>query len=177
MNLEEQKIEKLKQTLISGSYCHENDPFRSDNGYEAIYEEFRLWQETCFLKLCRILGQKTQKQFYALEYRSDGKGGIEYRKLHTVDVPANFAAYTKAGFDTGFTINGLEFFLFDDTFSWCIGTTTDVQFITGDATVMALYFESDQEKQAITEAFIKEFARPEMSPGYGKMKNYIRLKK
>ncbi|MFX0093693.1 MAG: hypothetical protein ACFFBD_18220 [Candidatus Hodarchaeota archaeon] len=166
---------QLMNRFLSSIHCERGNPFQ-ENEFQVIFEEFFLWRKSFFDRLIRVLNLKHQSTFNILRYQSQESDFITFLNGYKANADLSFQDYKKLGSNIGFTINGFQFFLCDDSISWTIGTVVDVQFLSGDDDFFNFYFVSETEKKKTIKEFIMFIDRDDVRPNFRKMVTYIRRK-
>ncbi len=168
-------VARASSRLITSAYVQAGSPFRADNR-ETIFEEFAVWRESFYNRLQAVLRAKGQDHFLALQYITPDTRTIRFIKGFSVPASLGFDEYTRVGQDIGFAVNGLEFYILDETVTWCIGTVVDVQFLTGDDAFFNAYYTSEAEKQEAVSHFLEFISSDDTLDQFKQMKSYIRYK-
>ncbi len=165
--------DRLRANLISGAYCLHANPFKPQKGWETLVAEFSLGGRTDYRSLSAALILKHETHYYAAAYHSDDGQSVAIDEVYEIDADLDYNAFKAVAFDIGFGINGMEFYLFDDTYSWCLATVVDAQLLTGDADFMGAWYPDPVVKKAAVDGYLRWIEEVPVDEPYRQMRHYI----
>lgn len=161
-------LRRLRQTLVSGNFCLHASPFR-ENGWECVPEVFRLGGRDDLERLHALLVRTGQVSLVAASYRSDDGRTVVFETLHRVPRGESGADLEPVAIEVGFAINGMQFYLFDESFSWCIVTVVDAQLTTGESAALAILHPDSGERREAERYFWEYMHQPGTDEEYRRL--------
>lgn len=167
--------ERLRAELLSGDYSLHASPFRA-RGWATVVVGFSLGGRPDYRSLSAALILKHQPRYYAVSYHSDDGETVVLDAAFEIDADLDYEAFKRVAFGVGFGINGMEFYLFDGTFSWCLATVVDAQLLTGDREFMQAWYPEPGPLQEAIEAYVTWIEEVPVDEPYRRMRDYIALR-
>jgi len=165
---------RLRAELISGDYCLHATPFRP-RGWATVVVGFSLGGRPDYRSLSAALILKRQAHYYAVSYHSEDERYVVLDAAYEIDADLDYDAFKRVALGIGFGINGMEFYLFDDTFTWCLATVVDAQLLTGDVEFMQAWYPEPGPLQEAVEAYLSWIEEVPVDEPYRRMRAYIAL--
>lgn len=163
---------RLQTELITGDYCLHANPFRA-RGWATVVVGFSLGGRPDYRSLSAALILKHQPHYYAVSYHSDDGETVALDAAYEIDADLDYEAFKRVALDIGFGINGMEFYLFDGTFSWCLATVVDAQLLTGNREFMQAWYPEPGPLQEAIEAYLNWIEEVPVDEPYRQMRRYM----
>jgi hypothetical protein len=131
---------QLTQHILSGTHVLHGNPFLENTS--TMFEEFGIWRPEFFESLQKALQHESTKELIVVKY-AQVEGMLTFTQGYRLPVHLDFETYNSLGFDLDFIGNGSESFLFDDSYSWCVGTVVDAHFVGAHPEIFSLFYADE----------------------------------
>lgn len=147
--------DKLKLNAVNflNPYKTESSPFIQTSLNELLIEINGNLTDN-YDNIIRVVKSKEQ-DLYLMKLNDSNK--YVSSEIYKISNNIDKDTFWEEGFNIGYNIQGIPFYIFDLSFTWCIHTNSEIRFITGDADFFNQYYTDEKIKIKELQILLSDF--------------------